>query len=112
MIDRHMKQARRVDNGKLVQGYYIQGERGYILTEKNIYNMVVSIEYHCSCRLIEVDSATVEDVAIKPIKVNDLLHEYNCPYCGKAVKGISVHCIMDYCANCGQRIDWSGEDGE
>jgi uncharacterized phage protein (TIGR01671 family) len=51
--------AKRLDNNEWVYGYLIKGERTYIATKENIYNMVVSASYHTSFDLIEVDSETV-----------------------------------------------------
>lgn len=49
----------------------------------------------------------------KPIKMNDetvirYTDAYRCPNCGKSFSGTG---IADYCYHCGQRLDWSEEDG-
>ena len=51
--------GKRVDNGGWVYGYLVKGERTYILSKENIYNMVVSLSYFGSVKFIEVISETV-----------------------------------------------------
>lgn len=114
---RHMKQAKRVDNGELVQGYYIfyAPYKRHVIYAPNDLNSNRWINY-------DVDPATVEDVAAKP-KTNKWLEKstemltYYCPHCNiKFGESCTCHNRIfeepNYCPDCGQRLDWSGADGE
>lgn len=48
--------------------------------------------------------ALEKQVPMKPITYNET-NRADCPVCKSTVRGINVP-FGDYCANCGQRLDW------
>lgn len=101
--ERHMKQAKRLDNGELVRGYYIHDEGLEIDFSKD----EISNEFNRHCIYVnqddvyEVDPSTVEYVAVKP-NLND--GRSYCANCNDDLTGIEKY--IKYCPECGQRIDW------
>lgn len=101
-----MKQARRVDNGKVVQGYYSVCIEP--MDEPVLLHYVTDIENNS----VIVDPATVEDVPVKPNRDGWI---WTCPNCNFALAlrhDGKVRTNKKHCPECGQRIDWSGENGE
>jgi len=107
--ERFMVRGKRVDNGEWVIGYFIKrlplGGEG--IAESLIFNDKKHADGWYSA---VVDPATVEPVAVKPIRESTLVGDYICPNCGVAfMAGFGV---TNYCGNCGQRLDWEAADDE
>lgn len=106
--ERHMKQARRVDNGEMVRGDLINLHDGrkYIIDNRfgacidNVGNFINTEAPFVN----QVDPATVEDVPVKPKRETTLVGDYRCPNCNAAfIDGMGT---TPYCGNCGQRLLW------
>lgn len=108
--ERHMKQARRADNGEMVEGYFFYMQYDCcdipcIATEPLSANDYSEIYSHC---YYIVDPATIEDVPVKPIYEKTLVGDYRCPNCNAAF--IEAAGITPYCGNCGQRLNISAQN--
>lgn len=103
--ERHMKQARRCDNGEMVQGNIItEGSKMYIKTpsvcarssmDSKINDNFVGFYAH------RVYPATVEDVEVKPV-----IGENGNIYCPNCKNKIGAFRGRNYCPGCGMRILW------
>jgi hypothetical protein len=90
---RHIKQGRKTDDGKLIQGY---------LSEINNLLIITDIKTKHS---YEVNPSTIEDVAVEVV---DIGKHMACPNCQSL--SINIHkrngkpfkCA--YCPECGQRL--------
>lgn len=124
---RHMKQAKRLDNGELAIGYlaksrpYLDKPDCIVVDGEWFENDLGLVAEHRE----QIDPDTVEDVAVKPIRVKwefaqrDGQYRHFCPNCEPECRVVKdenklEHCLNvfgqpNYCPWCGQRIDWSGE---
>jgi len=102
--ERFIVRGKRVDDGELVEGYYRETQ-GYDC--ETLY-LIHSILFACQDH--EADPATVEPVAVRPLKSeggSDV-----CPNCNKFVQRYEqFHGKVEipYCKWCGQRLDWTRE---
>ncbi len=107
--ERFMVQGRRLDNGELVTGYLLadtapcsfraKGKCACSHDGSTAYIFVWDDGLH-EYDDIEVDPASVEPVALPPIKIMSL---YECPSCRNEAKR-----RFPYCPECGQRWTWEG----
>lgn len=58
----------------------------------------------------EAIKALKKHIPMKPITYNKT-NRADCPVCKATVRGIKNH-FGDYCAKCGQKLDWSEENGQ
>lgn len=95
---RHIKQAKRLDTGETVQGYYCF--IGHIGKEKHY----IIPDYASAFYGLEVKLETVEDIPVKPTKGK--YGEYHCPNCHLVLFNETKTLGYDYCADCGQCLSW------
>jgi DNA-directed RNA polymerase subunit RPC12/RpoP len=102
-----MVQGKRLDNGKIVQGYYFDNGEDF----KDYCRYVVIVGDGHNEKRHFVNPATIEHIAMKVAPLadkTDWLLGYKCPNCKnsifhsrKADVGLKKHC-----AECGQRLSW------
>lgn len=125
MDDRYLYRGKRLDNGEIIQGSLIDRRRWYGVCEIEICNE--EIEKDCYERF-EVDPATVEPVAVRVekgkttsmidilTKKTEYFTDQHCPNCHKKIANLEADknmpdTIFEYCQYCGQRLDWSVDNG-
>jgi hypothetical protein len=103
IVKRYMVKGKRVDNGKLIEGFVIANKLGvYIVHEiKYLY------EPHPHEYYAEIDPNTIE-----PLASAVLVHgDYGaCPNCGVAF-GDDMF-AEEYCKYCGQCLEWHTLKGD
>lgn len=115
--ERYQFQARRLDNGNDIIGSVLQlsgYEPRYFIYSIDVANEMPSDYYDIMQCIFEIDPSTIEPVAVAPIHLlsgseNDKIKCPNCDmYLMNDERGdcLKIPC----CANCGQRLDWSGRN--
>ena len=126
--ERFMVKGKRLDNGKIVQGYYFRQLRtsGSHEDKEALVDVIETAPASYSQTCFEVDPNTIEPVAIKVInkkETQEVLREYNpvlgykkigyiieaeCPNCGRTVRDTTNLPMEDNigCRMCLQRLDW------
>lgn len=107
MEDRYLFKAKRVDNGKWVQGYYYQiWEKGYILwgMTNDVPNMIeVDVSTLCQC-------TGLKDKNDKLIWENDIVKDLFSDACAQIKYGSYQSCFdSTKTEHVGFYVDWSGK---